>query len=207
MNNDHIYQIYRSNNILDEKVLSVIRKVKREDYVPEEYKKFSYCDISIPLDSGRVMLTPSCEAKILQNMEFHKKDNVLLVGTGSGYLVECISDLVFSITAYECDASLHEFGVRNLDLHSNNRDKLHLYNDNILNVTDKIQEYNKVVFTCSVKTYDFFLDYLSENSKVFLFLWQDRSPYSQGMIVNKLRNGYTVKKNIVTSQTNLIKDN
>ena len=70
--NDHLNQIYRSNNILDEKILSVIRKIKRHSFVPKEYKSFSYSDITIPLGRGVSMLTPSWKAKILQEMDFHK---------------------------------------------------------------------------------------------------------------------------------------
>ncbi len=202
--NDHLNQIYRSNNILDEKVLSVIRKIKRQSFVSKTYKSFSYSDIPVPLGCGISMLTPSCEAKILQEMDFHKNDNVLVIGNGSGHLTECISHLTASVTAYECNNTLYEFGKKNLNTHSFNREKIDLANKNIFNFLDSIHNHSKVIFTCSVKSCDFFIDYLSENSKTFTFLWQDKSPYSSGIIIDKARNSYTVSKNIVTSQTDLI---
>ena len=202
--NDHLNQIYRSNNILDEKILSVIRKIKRQSFVPEAYESFSYSDIPVPLGCGISMLTPSCEAKILQEMDFHKNDNVLVVGIGSGHLTECISYLTGSVTACECNNTLYELGNNNLNTHSFNREKIHLVNKNVFNLLDKIHNYTKVVFTCSVRSYDLFIDYLSENSKTFTFQWQDKSPYSSGIIIDKTRNSYTVSKNIVTSQTDLI---
>ena len=67
-----------------------------------------------------------------------------------------------------------------------------------------MHDHTKVIFTCSVRSYDFFVDYLSENSKTFTFLWQDKSPYCSGIIIDKTRNSYTVSKNIVTSHTDLI---
>ena len=204
--NDHLNQIYRSNNILDEKILSVIRKIKRQSFVPEAYKSFSYSDIPVPLGCGISMLTPSCEAKILQEMDFHKNDNVLVIGNGSGHLTECISHLTSSVTAYECNNTLFEFGNNNLNAHSFNREKIHLSNKNIFNFLDKMHDHTKVIFTCSVRSYDFFVDFLSENSKTFTFLWQDKSPYSSGIIIDKTRNSYTVSKNIVTSQTDLIEE-
>ena len=203
-NNDHLNQIYRSYNILDEKVLYVIRKIKRYSFVPESYKSFSNSDVSIPLASKISMLTPSCEAKILQEMEFHKNDNVLVIGNGSGYLVECLSYLANSVSAYECDNCMYQFGKKNLDAHSKNRHKIYLYNENIFNSLEKMSKYTKVIFTCSVKSYNLFIDYLGENSKTFIFLKQDRSPYSSGIVIDKTRNSYTVNKNIVTSQTDLI---
>ena len=171
-NTDYLCQIYRSNNILDEKVLRVIKKVKRENFVPEPYKSFSYCDIALPLKDGNSMLPPSCEGKIIQDMQFHKNDNVLLIGTGSGYLTECISHLTNTVSAYECDNTLYQTSKHNLDMYSNNRHKLFLYKENIFKDLDKIKKYTKVIFTCSVKSYDFFLKHLGENAKAFVFLWQ-----------------------------------
>ena len=64
------------------------------------------------------MLVPSCEAKMIQAMEFHSNDNVLVIGTGSGYLVECISYLSNTVSSYEIDPVLFEFSKRNLDHYS-----------------------------------------------------------------------------------------
>ena len=202
--NDHLNQIYRSNNILDEKILSVIRKIKRQSYVPDAYKSFSYSDITMPLGYGISMLTPSCEATILQEMDFHENDDVLLIGNGSGHLTECVSHLTSSVTAYECNETIYDYGKTNLDTHSLNREKICLFNENIFNFLDRIHDHTKVIFTCSVRSYDFFINYLSENSRAFIFIWQDRSPYCSGIVIDKTRNSYTVSKNIVTSQTDLI---
>ena len=52
MNNmDNLTSIYRCHDILDEKTLSVIKKVKRGLFVPEKYKSFSDTDLAIPLES------------------------------------------------------------------------------------------------------------------------------------------------------------
>ena len=202
--NDHLNQIYRSSNILDEKILGVIRKIKRQNFVPEAYKSFAYSDITMPLGFGISMLTPSCEATILQEMDFHENDNVLLIGNGSGHLTECVSHLTSSVTAYECNNTLYDFGKTNLDNHSVNREKIYLFNKNIFDFLDKINDHSKVIFTCSVRSYDFFINYLSENTRTFTFLSQDKSPYCSGIIIDKTRNSYTVSKNIVTSQTDSI---
>ena len=202
--NDHLNQIYRSNNILDEKILSVIRKIKRQSFVPDAYKSFSYSDITMPLGYGISMLTPSCEATILQEMDFHENDDVLLIGNGSGHLTECVSHLTSSVTAYECNETIYDYGKTNLDTHSLNREKICLFNENIFNFLDRMHDHTKVIFTCSVRSYDFFINYLSENSRAFIFIWQDRSPYCSGIVIDKTRNSYTVSKNIVTSQTDLI---
>ena len=120
------------------------------------------------------------------------------------HLTECVSHLAGSVTAYECNETIYDYGKTNLDTHSVNREKIYLSNENIFNFLENIHDHTKVIFTCSVRSYDFFVNYLSENSRTFAFLWQDKSPYCSGIIIDKTRNSYTVSKNIVTSQTDLI---
>ncbi len=203
---DKTNQIYRCHDILDERVLSVIKNVNRESFLPEKYKPFSITDVSIPLSANQSMLTPSCEAKIIQAMDFHTNDSVLVVGTGSGYLVECIACLSNTVSTYEIDTKLFEFGKKNLDHYSQNRHKIFLNHDNILNCLDKIKAYEKIIFTCSIDSYLPFIEYLDTNTKCFFFINQYKSPYKKGIIIHKTRSSYRVTENIVTSQTNKIMD-
>ena len=207
MNNmDNLTSIYRCHDILDEKTLSVIKKVKRGLFVPEKYKSFSDTDLAIPLESEQHMLTPSCEGKIIQSMDFHINDNVLVVGTGSGYLTECASYLTNTVSSYEIDSKLYNYGKNNIDLYSKNRHKIDLNHQSILDCLNKLSRYSKVIFTCSVDTYKTFINYLGNDSTSFFFINQYKSPYKTGIMVTKTRNGYRLKENIVISQTNQIKD-
>ena len=207
MNNmDNLTSIYRCHDILDEKTLSVIKRVNRGLFVPERYKSFSDTDLAIPLESEQHMLTPSCEGKIMQSMDFHINDNVLVVGTGSGYLTECASYLTNTVSSYEIDSRLYNYGKNNIDLYSINRHKIDLNHKNILECLNKLSSYSKVIFTCSVDTYKTFINYLANDSTSFFFINQYKSPYKTGIMVTKTRNGYRLKENIVISQTNQIKD-
>ena len=207
MNNmDNLTSIYRCHDILDEKTLSVIKKVKRSLFVPEKYKSFSDTDLAIPLVSEQHMLTPSCEGKIMQSMDFHINDNVLVVGTGSGYLTECASYLTNTVSSYEIDSKLYNYGKNNIDLYSKNRHKIDLNHQSILDCLNKLSRYSKVIFTCSVDTYKTFINYLANDSTSFFFINQYKSPYKTGIMITKTRNGYRLKENIVISQTNQIKD-
>ena len=207
MNNmDNLTSIYRCHDILDEKTLSVIKRVNRGLFVPERYKSFSDTDLAIPLESEQHMLTPSCEGKIIQSMDFHINDNVIVIGTGSGYLTECASYLTNTVSSYEIDSKLYNYGKNNIDLHSKNRHKIDLNHQSILDCLDKLSRYSKVIFTCSVDTYKTYINYLANDSISFFFINQYKSPYKTGIIVTKTRNGYRLKENIVISQTNKIKD-
>ena len=207
MNNmDNLTSIYRCHDILDEKTLSVIKRVNRALFVPERYKSFSDTDLAIPLESEQHMLTPSCEGKIMQSMDFHTNDNVLVIGTGSGYLTECASYLTNTVSSYEIDSKLYNYGKNNIDLYSKNRHKIDLNHQSILDCLNKLSRYSKVIFTCSVDTYETFINYLANDSTSFFFINQYKSPYKTGIMVTKTRSGYRLKENIVISQTNKIKD-
>lgn len=207
MNNiDKLTPIYRCHDILDEKILHIIKSVKRDLYSPEKYKSFADTDLLIPLESGEYMLTPSCEGKILQSMDFHINDNVLIVGTGSGYLTECIAHLTNTVSSYEIDSKLFNYGKNNIDLHSKNRYRIHLNHQSILDSLNHMSRYTKVLFTCSVDSYEMFIDYLGDGSKSFFFINQYKSPYKKGIIIHRTSNSYSVKENIVTSQTNQIRN-
>ncbi len=206
MNNiEKLTPIYRCQDILDERILSIIKKVRRDLFLPMKYKCFYNTDLSVPLESGEFMLTPSCEGTIMQSMDFHKNDDVLLVGTGSGYLTECISHLTNTVSSYEIDSKLFSFAKNNIDLYSQNSYKIELNHRSILDCLDKLIEYKKVIFTCSVDTYKVFVDYLGNDSRSFFFINQYKSPYKTGIIIDKTRDCYRVKENIVTSQTNQIR--
>jgi protein-L-isoaspartate(D-aspartate) O-methyltransferase len=93
-------------NVLDEQVLSTLGKVKREEFVPEAYRNLAFADTEIPLPQGQRMLTPMLEGRLLQALELDDDHDVLLVGTGSGYLAACIAALSKHVTAIDCHEQL-----------------------------------------------------------------------------------------------------
>lgn len=88
-----VEQQIRTYDVLDERVLDLLRQTSREDYVPELYKNLAYFDMNIPLGHDQVMMTPKMEAKILQELNIGKNDSILEIGTGSGYLTSLLASL------------------------------------------------------------------------------------------------------------------
>ena len=93
-------------NVLDEQVLSTLSNVKREEFVPEQYRELAFADTEIPLSQGRHMLKPIVEGRLLQALELDDEHSVLVVGTGSGYLTACIAALTRHVTAIDCNEQL-----------------------------------------------------------------------------------------------------
>lgn len=96
-----IEQQIRPANVLDATVLALLSKVHREDFVPPAHKSLAFMDIDIPLPCGQAMLSPKIEARLIESLDLTKKDHVLVVGAGSGYVVALASHLAGSVIAVE----------------------------------------------------------------------------------------------------------
>ena len=146
--------------------------------------------------------------KIYKNFNIIKqhKRSIILIG-GEGYIGTVVRNF-FLKKKFKVNSIDNVIYKQSLKIDKSNKNfkfiKYDFANKKIFNFLDKMHYHTKVIYTCSVRSYDFFVDYLSENSKTFTFLWQDKSPYSSGIIIDKTRNSYTVSKNIVTSHTDLI---
>ena len=95
-----IEQQIRPWDVLDETVLSLLNRLKREDFVPETYRNMAFMDIEIPLGHGEYMLNPKVEARLLQELKLKPSDKVLEIGTGSGYMAALLASFakqVFSV--------------------------------------------------------------------------------------------------------------
>ena len=96
-----IEQQIRPWEVLDQRVLDVLARVPREDFVPERYRKLAFSDLAIPLGHGEFMLKPNVEGRILQALAVRANDRVLEVGTGSGYLTACLGRLAASVVSVD----------------------------------------------------------------------------------------------------------
>ena len=95
-----VEQQIRPWEVLDQRVLDLLLRVRREDYVPEAYRTLAFADMEIPLGHGEKMLQPKLEARLLQELALKETDRILEVGTGSGYMTALLASLgghVYSI--------------------------------------------------------------------------------------------------------------
>jgi protein-L-isoaspartate(D-aspartate) O-methyltransferase len=84
-------QQIRTWEVLDPRVLDVFSMVPREAFVPQHYRELAFADSSLPIGRGQSMLAPKIQGRILQALSVAPTDNVLEVGTGTGYLAACLS--------------------------------------------------------------------------------------------------------------------
>ncbi|MBY0243405.1 MAG: protein-L-isoaspartate O-methyltransferase [Burkholderiaceae bacterium] len=109
-----IEQQIRPWDVLDTDVLETLQVVKREKFVPAAHKNLAFVDTAIPLGGGEFMLTPKLEARILQEVQLKKHENVLEIGTGSGYLAALLAHRGRHVTSVEISAELKAQAEANL---------------------------------------------------------------------------------------------
>jgi protein-L-isoaspartate(D-aspartate) O-methyltransferase len=109
-----IEQQIRPWEVLDNQVLSVLDAVNREDFVKDPYKGLAYADCQIPLADGVRMLPPTVEGRMLQALLLGEDDQVLEVGSASGYLSACLARLSRQVTSIDTRADIIEFARANV---------------------------------------------------------------------------------------------
>lgn len=117
-------QQLRAWSVLNDRVLNTFRDMPREFFVPEELRDLAFADVEIPLGHGQSMLAPKVEGRILQALAIEPIDDVLVVGTGSGYLTACVAGLAKRVVSVDifpdfvaaAEAKLADHHVHNVEL-------------------------------------------------------------------------------------------
>ncbi len=107
------YQI-RPWEVLDQEVLDLLYAVKREDFVPAAYRMLAFSDLEIPIGEGERMWPPKLEARVLQELAVKRTDQILEVGTGSGYFTALLAQRAQHVYSIEINPQLKASGEANL---------------------------------------------------------------------------------------------
>ena len=111
-----IEQQLRPARVLDPDVLDVLFVVKREEFVPPAHRRLAFADTEIPLggEEAASMFSPRIEALALQALAMKKHENVLEVGTGSGYMAALLGAHADHVWSLEIDPQLAATARENL---------------------------------------------------------------------------------------------
>jgi protein-L-isoaspartate(D-aspartate) O-methyltransferase len=90
-----------SRGIQDERVLEALRTVPRHWFVPEEYINIAYSDGPLPIGQGQTISQPYIVALMTELLDLQGDENVLEVGTGSGYQAAILSLLARQVHTIE----------------------------------------------------------------------------------------------------------
>jgi len=109
-----IEQQIRPCEVLEERILDLLKHVRRENFVPENKRAMAFMDMEIPLGYGASMWKPNLEARTVQELHLGRNDKVLEVGSGSGYLTALLSSLAGQVTSVEIVPELSAMAAQNL---------------------------------------------------------------------------------------------
>ncbi|GAB3350346.1 protein-L-isoaspartate O-methyltransferase family protein [Lysobacter tyrosinilyticus] len=112
-----VEQQVRPWDVLDPRVLDVLATLPREDFVPAAHRSLAYTDLPLPLAHGEAMMKPVLEGRALQALELAPGDDVLEIGTGSGFLSACLGRLAREVVSLERHADLADAARTNLAAH------------------------------------------------------------------------------------------
>jgi protein-L-isoaspartate(D-aspartate) O-methyltransferase len=96
----------RPNRVVDQRVLSAMRTVPRERFLPANVQALAYADQDVPLGNGRFLMEPMVFARLLQAAVLRENEQVLVVGAGTGYGAAVLAACGCRVTALEEDSTL-----------------------------------------------------------------------------------------------------
>ena len=108
-----VEQQVRVWDVSNQKVLTVLGNVAREEFVPAGCEDVAYADTEIPLPHGQVILRPIIEGRLLQALALKDGDQVLEIGTGTGFLTACLASMCAAVTSID----IHEEFIASASRH------------------------------------------------------------------------------------------
>ena len=119
-----IEQQVRAWDVLDERVLALLRKIPREHFVPAAQRFHAFADAEVSLPHGQHMLRPSVVGRLLQSLDLKGIERVLQIGAGSGYITACLAAAAVQVQSIEvfpelaalARDNLASLGVRNANI-------------------------------------------------------------------------------------------
>jgi len=98
-------------------IIEAFERVKRIDFVPENFRDNAYLDIPIPLAEGMTTSQPSTIAFMLEKLQPGVGDRILEIGTGSGYQTALLAEITGesgAVHSIEIMPELNKFAENNL---------------------------------------------------------------------------------------------
>ena len=87
--------------ITNERVLAVMGKVPRHEFVPAQWRDEAYGDHALPIGHGQTISQPFIVAFMTERLDPEPADKLLEIGTGSGYQAAVLAGLVREVYTIE----------------------------------------------------------------------------------------------------------
>ena len=96
----------RSREIRDSRVIEVMRRVPRHEFVPAAMAQNAYQDSPLPIGLGQTISQPYIVAYMTEQLKVTPQSKVLEIGTGSGYQAAVLAELAREVYTIEIVSEL-----------------------------------------------------------------------------------------------------
>lgn len=181
-----VEQQVRPWDVLDMRVLEALGAVPRDAFVAEPNRTLAYADLELPIGHGRFMMKPVVEGRMLQALDLDAGDEVLEIGTGSGFISACLGYLARDVHSLEIVPELAASARARLAQHG--------YDNNVRVETadalawDTSRRFDAICVTAAVDTLPpRFLEWLRPGGR--LFVVRGRAPVMDAVCLHNEVNG------------------
>jgi protein-L-isoaspartate(D-aspartate) O-methyltransferase len=116
-----VEQQLKARGIKDERVLTAMAKVPREEFIPVDVRADAYEDGPLPIGYDQTISQPYVVAFMTEQLRMGPSDRVLEIGSGSGYQAAILAELVADVytidivepLAQTAEATLQRLGYKN----------------------------------------------------------------------------------------------
>ena len=97
-----------ARGVRSEAVLRAMRSVPREAFLPRQLREFAYEDSPLPIEEGQTISQPYIVAFMTEALALAGGENVLEIGTGSGYAAAVLAEIAGDVYTVERIGQLAE---------------------------------------------------------------------------------------------------
>ncbi|WP_297802971.1 protein-L-isoaspartate O-methyltransferase [Arenimonas sp. GDDSR-1] len=184
-----IEQQVRPWDIVDLQVLAAMSAVPRENFVPPAYRDLAFADTALPIGHGETMFKPVLEGRMLQGLKLQPNDEVLEIGTGSGFITACLASLCRSLVTIDLHADFIAAAKTRLAALDLNNVR---YEQADALAFDPGQQFDAIAVTGAVtEVPQSFLDWLRPGGRLFIIRGQ--SPVQEAVCLTRTAQGFTTE--------------
>ena len=180
---DHLIE---RGHIQSDRVEEAFRTVDRKNFVPEEYRDRAYVDAPLPIAGGSVTSAPHMIAENTELLDPGEDDRVIEIGSGSGYQVAILAELVDSeVVGVDVIKEVVENSRERLDY-----ENVTIYHGNGFNPVEG--KFDRILYSCAIDLFDEAREHLKDEGIAVAPMYIDGT-----QMLRKLEDGGTTSHGAV----------